>query len=76
MSANEKLEMYVIYYRPKDHPTLYVLRKWNISNVGASPDDEFAMGETLDEIRSLVPHYCVRLERDPNDDPVIVESWI
>jgi len=73
---SEMLEMFIIYYRPKDHPTLYVLRKWHIGAGALRPDDEFALGATLDEIRSLVPDYCVRLERDPNDDPVIVESWL
>jgi hypothetical protein len=74
---SEMLEMYVIYYRPKDHPTLYVLRKWIIGEEGkCSPDDEFALGETLDGIRSLVPEHCVNLGREANDDPVIVESWI
>ena len=73
---SEKLEMYVIYRRPSDHPAPYAMRKWHIGDEGATPDDELATGETLDEIRSLIPHNFVRFERNPSDDPVFVESWL
>jgi hypothetical protein len=70
------LEMYVIYHQPKDIPSPYVLRKWNLGDEGLKTEGEFATGETLDEIRSLLPNYLIKLPRDPNDDPVIVETWI
>jgi hypothetical protein len=75
--AIELVEMYVIYCRPKDHPNLYVLRKWHLGSGGmVKPDDEYALGETLDEIRSLIPNHCVCIGRQPEDDRVIVESWV
>jgi hypothetical protein len=72
------MEMYVVYKRPKDYPDHYVLRKWII---GAAkdrplPSEWFALADTLDAIRAQVPNGFIRLERDPNDEPQIVECWI
>jgi hypothetical protein len=76
MSA-AKLEMFVIYERPRDFPEGYVMRRWVIGEGGdSSATDEMATAPTLAEIRVFVPSYCVRLERDPKDEPQIVEVWL
>jgi hypothetical protein len=73
------LEMFVVYERPRDYPDKFVLRRWWIGKVPGepTPDPEwFYLADTLDEIRDHVPTHCVRLERDANDEPQIVEVWI
>jgi hypothetical protein len=73
------MEMYVVYERPKDYPQHFVLRKWYIGAVEGEPlpDAEwFVLADTLAAIRTHIPLGFIRLERDPNDEPQIVESWI
>jgi hypothetical protein len=75
--SGDALEMYVIYQRPRDYPEHFVMRRWAIAGGAAEADkDYFVLAETLDQARQSVPPYCVRLERDPSDDPVIVETWL
>ncbi len=71
------LEMFVVYRHPRDYPERYVLRRWWVSAGVQSPDDDwFYLADTLDQIREYVPAGCVRLERDPKDQPQIVEVWV
>jgi hypothetical protein len=74
MSA--ELEMFVIYERPRDYPDKYVMRRWEITHGGSRPTDYFVLADTLEEVRRAVPPWCVKLFRDAQDEPQIVESWI
>ena len=68
--------MYVIYERPKDYPGKFVVRKWEISPEGMSPVNEVMLAFTLLGARLHVPPGRVKIERQADDDPVIVEVWI
>jgi hypothetical protein len=70
------LDMYVVYDHPRDFPNHFVVRHWLVDADGGKPTDRCVIGRTLDEVRSAIPAYCVRLERNPGDDPVIIESWL
>lgn len=72
---NAPMRMYVIYERPRDYPDRYVLRQWIIDGE-ARPTGWFVVAETLDAVRKFVPRQCIRFERNPSDEPQIVESWI
>ena len=74
--AERKLEMFVIFDHPKDWPDKFVARQFLIQEDTATPTGTFWLGDSLDEVRSHLPPHCARLERDPNDEPQIVESWI
>ena len=78
MAAETTLDMWVIYERPRDYPMSYVVRRWVIGAKPGEPmpTDEFRTAPTLEGARNCVPGYCVRLERDPRDEPQIVECWI
>ena len=67
---------YVIYNRPSDHPDHFVVRLWITTEHGSGPTGEFKLFDTLDEARHAVPRDCVCIARSPDDDPVIVETWI
>jgi hypothetical protein len=77
--AHATLEMFVVYDHPRDYPDHFVVRRWII---GAQPGEPLSddgwlyIADTLEQIRNYIPPHCVRLERDPNDEPQIVESWI
>ncbi|MGE3279938.1 MAG: hypothetical protein AB7H90_00980 [Alphaproteobacteria bacterium] len=36
----------------------------------------YLLGDTLDDIRAQLPPGLIRLDPQPNDDPVIVEVWL
>ena len=73
---DEALEMYVIYQHPKDFPNYYVARLWKVNADGPVATQKYRVAATLDEVRGFVPFGKVRIERDPNDEPQIVEMWI
>lgn len=61
-----------IYSHPSDYPDKFVARLFDID----SPTDVYEIADTLDEIRQTIPPEMVRMERDPNDDPCIVEVFM
>lgn len=75
---SDLLEMFVVYKYPRDYPDKFVVRRWGINRgESAKPDqDWFFLADTLEGVRGHVPRHCVKLERDPNDEPQIVEVWI
>ena len=77
--SNKFREIFVIYSHPTDYPEHFVIRRWvTTSNLsGFVPDpDWFKLGQSLEDVRAYVPPFCVRLERNPRDEPHIVECWI
>lgn len=73
------LSLWVIYERPCDYPTRYVVREWRVSDRGAVPQRGIGLCDTLDEARRILAIGAPgrhRLDRHPDDDPVIVEVWV
>lgn len=76
---SEPLSLWTIYDHPTDvpEPFGFVVRRWLVAtDVETAPDSEVKFAMTLEEARALVPPGLYRLDRDPNDDPKIVETWI
>jgi hypothetical protein len=74
--VSEPLAIWTIYKRPKDFPNHFVVRRWTIEG-GAEPKaNECRLADSLYEARKLVPPQATRMDRFPEDDPVIVESWL
>jgi hypothetical protein len=72
--------MWVVYERPSDYPDGFIARLWAVTLTGTMPlpfKDAVLTGATLEEIREkLTPYGLCRLERDPRDEPQIVEVWV
>jgi hypothetical protein len=68
--------MYVIYEKPLDFPNCFVVRRYLISRHGAKLTLDHFTAATLEDARNGIPFGLVRIERDPLDEPQIVESWI
>lgn len=62
-----------IYESPKDFPGKYVARLWEI---GAKPTQYIVIKESLEKLRNCMPKDIVRIERQQQEDPVIVETWL
>jgi hypothetical protein len=75
----DELEMFTVYHSPRDYPDKFVVRRRRIGRKTGEPladADWFYLADTLEEVRRHIPGHCVRLERDPRDEPQIVECWI
>lgn len=72
------LPMLVITTGTADYGNKFVLRFHaldpNINKLVVS--EECVVADSLKEIRKSVPKQCALLQRTPEDDPVIVETWI
>lgn len=69
------LIQYTIYRHPSDFPEFYVVRRWIIDSKGFRPMLAGCLCRTLEEARETIPEWMFCLTRDPQDDPVIVETW-
>lgn len=76
MNDDPLLSMWTIYEKPKDWPVGWVTRRWEIGPGDNLEAMEAVYCTTLDDARRCVPPGLYRLDRDPNDDPKIVETWI
>lgn len=71
------MRAFAIYENPSDYPGRYVVRGATIAPGSITNDAEpTAVVDTLDAARAAIPADLVRLDRDPADDPVIVEVWV
>lgn len=74
---NSNLEIYTIYKSPSDFPGDYVIKKW-VFNPHPSQDLNFIfINSDLEMCRKEMKKFGLhRINRDVNDDPVILETWI
>jgi len=70
------ISQWVIYDHPRDYPDKFVMRRWEIGRGLVMATDDMALADTLEEARAQVPAGRYRLEREADDDPVIVEMWL
>jgi hypothetical protein len=71
------LPILTIYENPSDYPGKFVARMHAVSGGGLRvANTPLGICETLKEVQALVPPGAVKLMRNPEDDPCIVESWI
>lgn len=67
------LPMLVVYAKPSDFPEAYVVRLFFDGRAMSL----CSIFHTLEAARAMIPdRHFVLMERQPGDDPVIVESWI
>lgn len=75
----KSIHLYVVYGpNTSDFPGKYLIRRQVAKNNRTIEIDEevFAFGDSLEDVRKKVPTGKHRLERDPSDDPVILETWL
>lgn len=74
----ESLRIYTIYDSPLDFPDQFVTRGSTVTGGGSVAHDLMpaAVVRSLETARAAVPPGLHRLDRHPDDDPVIVEVWL
>lgn len=75
--TDDGLAMWTVYHNTSDYPGLYVVRRLVLEPGGGMVKDvqPSYVGASLDEARDAIPPGLYRQDRNPNDDPVIVEVW-
>lgn len=69
--------MYVIYDdKTREYPGYFVLRRWFLYGRQELAEILPRLGYSLEDIREHLPPGKVRLERDIEDNPSIVEIWV
>ena len=69
--------MVAVYDHPKDFPESYVARVHFIGRGRHWPSPEiFIVRATLEEVRAAIPAGMHRMNRQPTDDPCIVETYL
>jgi hypothetical protein len=77
MAPRDKFYMWTVYDHPRDYPTLFVARKFQITARGALPTTDVISDKKLEVIRNWMrASHLTCLPRDPNDDAKIVEVWL
>jgi hypothetical protein len=74
---SDELEMWTIFDHPRDRPDHFVARKFIISREGPLLTDEVLLADEVDALREAMEYMGkVKLMRSPEDDPVIMETWV
>lgn len=76
--AAEPLRLWCVTHRPSDLPGVeYAARRWELAVDGVHhATADVLTGSSLAAVREQLPPGLTRLERAPDDDPVIVEVWL
>lgn len=71
------LAIWVITVNPADYPDQYVVRQQFAGRMGVMIAREpEAVAATLEIARDVLPDGLTYFPRQPEDDPVIVETWL
>jgi hypothetical protein len=71
------LSMWTVYERPSDYACGYVARRFEITGKGPAPTQMTLKSIELEPIREkLARAGLIRIHRNPEDEPQIVESWL
>ena len=64
--------IWTIYKHPKDFPRKFVARQF----INEVPNRIPLIADTYEKLIRIIPPGMIRIPRDPDDDPKIVECWI
>lgn len=69
--------MWTIYDHPRDFPDDFVARKFLVSGRGPRATLDVLCFRDIEAARqSMISMGLTRIQRDPNDEPQIVEVWL
>ncbi len=68
---DNRLPIWTIYDSPSDYPGKVVVRLF----MNDTPTKTGYVADSLATARAFIPQGLVRMERHPEDDPTILETW-
>jgi hypothetical protein len=73
----QQISIWTVYRYPKDYPDKFVARMHIANKQGSQPTENIIISQDLEIVqRILLDMGLTRLERNEEDDPVIIESWL
>lgn len=72
----DALPIWTITENPSDHPGKFVARIWLVEGRIVAATTGTYIADDLETVRAMLPAGLINIGRQPEDDPVIVESWI
>lgn len=72
----DTLPMWTITENPSDHPGKFVARLWLVEGRVIAATTDIHIADDLKAVRAMLPGGLINIGRQPEDDPVIVETWI
>jgi hypothetical protein len=75
-NSRDCLSIYTVFDNPTDYQGQFVVRRFESRGTGVTPCEVVATGKSLTEVRDQLPKGLMKLDRHPNDDPNIVETWL
>lgn len=74
---NLRLSMWTVYQSPTDYPGQFVARRWICDNNPPIATSDMLVSPLYEDIRrAMIERDMVRMQRNDEDDPVILETWI
>lgn len=76
---DKTLPMFTVTHGTKDLGNKFAVRLHIIDIAGRKPcaaAEHYAVADSLEDLRLFMPDSCYLMSRHPDDDPVIVETWI
>lgn len=73
--SEKHLSIWTVYDKPRDHPDKYVARRW-LTTPQPVPTSDIFLADTLDSLRQQLPPGLIQMQRQPGDDPSILETWL
>jgi len=70
------LAIWVVTWNTSDYPHQAVIRPQCVDGDGIHILGQVLVGESLDAVRDQLPEGLVRMERHPDDELQIIETWI
>lgn len=72
------LAMWTVYDHPADYPDKFVARRFEVDRTGPRVTDSIIIADDIETIRDVLQFemHLVKLMRSPEDDPVIMETWL
>jgi hypothetical protein len=77
MTADPLISVWVVYNKPIDYPSSFVVRRIIVDSSGELlAEKECVLAEDLASARKCIPSGLAHLLPLPDDDPVIAEYWL
>lgn len=73
--STQSLEVWTVYFSPKDAPGRFVARRFDIQDGVVRRTSIAFHAATLEGVRLGIPRGLYRTVRAPGDEPHIVEVW-
>jgi len=73
--VSDTLSIYTIFHNPEDAPGMFVTRRFEVVPEGGVPREGW-LAASLEEARVGIPPGLALFDRNEEDHPSVVESWI